>query len=111
MPLSPVYTTRFIGTQGLTGEIGYTVPAGFVAVCVHADTYVDNATLQESQLFLKSLTDGWSFSSWIATPPTKFLGRWDGRVAFHEGEQFGFSTDGVIGWDVQVTGYLLTLSP
>ena len=110
MAVSTVYTTRFVAAAGLTSSLIFSVPTGFVAVVTHADVYQGSALTSHS-LFLKSFSANWAFGAWVNEGGgNAFTGFWNGRCAFNPGEQFGFESDGSA-WDVQATGYLLTLNP
>lgn len=111
MAISTVYTTRFLGEQGVTGALEYTVPVGFVAVPTHADVFA--ASSIPGAMHLKSFTGNWTFGYWVVGDTEGHdveLGVWDGRVAFVEGETFGFNGDGIVAFDVQITGFLLSLA-
>jgi len=110
VPISPVYTTRFIGQQGVSSSSTYIVPVGFVAVVTSADLYVNTTPVLVSTIRLKSFTGGWTWAVYQSSETGLASHHWEGRVAFPESEEFGFESDGT-DWDVTATGYLLTLSP
>jgi hypothetical protein len=107
VPLSKVYTTRFIQHKGLTTSDAYVVPAGMTAVVRDADAYI-NATGNSGLVIHGAVGQALiKFSTGINEE--KYFHQTT-RAVYLEGETIGVVADvgAFDAWDVTVTGYLLS---
>lgn len=110
MPVTPIYSTRFIAHKGLdaAAPTGFIVPAGHTAVVRNADVYHGQNIIDADFVLLKSITGDWTWASFNAPGNTDHRdGHWEGRVVFTELEEFGFQVVNGL-WDVTCSGYLFT---
>lgn len=107
--MSGVYSTRFIGAQGATAPISYTVPNGYVAVVRDLDAYSD--TVASAEIFLRNAEGGAIyFFTWGVAQQQSV--EWRGRQVYFAGETItvDISVGALDAIDVAVSGYLLTSS-
>lgn len=105
---SPVYSTRFLQRQNLTGIALYTVPEGMVAIVRDADIFDgsseggDSYVLQITRADETNTTTIDQFESSL----TDKIHQWRGRQVLNEGDVLSATV--AVGMDVTVSGYLLT---
>jgi hypothetical protein len=105
--ISPIYTVTFIAGHGVTADVSYAVPAGFVAVVRCLDMYIDS--LAAGDMFLHGANgqaifwQSWGINDQVAK-------QWTGRHAFPAGSRITVhpSLGPSDALDVTVSGYLLT---
>lgn len=100
----PVYSTRFISTQGYGGNAPYLVPTGKVAVVRDIWVYSGNQVGPSAFYFAGQLGQKlWA----IENPPlTPMFWYWQGRQVFYAGETFTLNVVAGI-FDMTCSGYLL----
>jgi hypothetical protein len=109
LPLSPVYTTTFIGAQGVTSSVSYQVPAGFTAIVTSCQAYGDFAVATNLNLHGLAGQTVWHVGAGAAQG--KIYSTFEGRVAYGEGTVITVVVENGQAWDITVSGYLLTDTP
>jgi len=106
---APVYSTRFIAVQGLSGTGGsVTVPSGFVYV-VKQITFYMASTFGPMTAFLEDDASGAALFSGKVNPGTPEWFGFFGQLVFESGQAFHMQVDAVPGdsADVYCGGYAL----
>lgn len=102
--MAAVYSTRLLQAVGLTADLVYTVPPGFVAIVRDADLH-NNDTFGASFFMQGALGQ----AIWLATRDITDTGyySWRGRQVLEAGETLtAHIASGT--WDVTISGYLLS---
>jgi hypothetical protein len=105
---APVYSTRFIQAHGLSGTAAYSVPNGYVAIVRDVDSFIGTPAGLNSLYLHGALGQAIWWTE--ATVGQSQYASWRGRQVYFEGEDIEVEADVGItdGYDVTVSGYLLT---
>lgn len=102
----PVYSKRLFVEEGLNTNLGYTVPAGYVAVLRDVDVFC-NLYSTSTEFYVAGVGGAilWYVTVGALTDPSFY--QWRGRQVFNAGDiiTFAGSSNGV---DMTASGYLLS---
>jgi len=98
---APYSTQFFAGAWAI--EHTYAVPAGYIAVVRELDVVNGETTAQTIRAGTSAGADFWI----QAIEPVKSV-QWTGRLVMNPGEELRVYSQGVTGWSVIASGYLLT---